>query len=259
LTRRSSLPSNPPQAQQLQRQQLKKQQQKQTYYRQQQRALIAFAARRARRERWAIIAMDTQRIVCGDGKYVEERPSNSGTTSSSPFSSHPSSVYFSSAHAPSPSKARPQRAQGQPQALGVIHVVHDIAPHIQLSKQLSTFYPHTSPSLAEWRRRPNGRSVETSITFSPTSTLTAARTLHVTHPHLTFTPSHSLPTTSIGVLAFSSAKRPGGGYLHGGDEQEEALARSTSLVASLDTEQGKEFYRTHKAFSGVDGKGSCGI
>ena len=256
-TRRSSLSSTQTQIQQVQRQQLKKQKQKQHH--QQQRALVAFAAQRARRERWAIIAKDTQRIVCGDGKYVEERPSTSGfysgDTSTSSFSSQPSSVYFSSAHAPRPSKGRQDHSQGQPQGQGTIHVVHDIAPHIQLSKQLSTFYPHTSPSLAEWRRRPNARSVETSFTFTSSSTLTAARTLHTTYPHLTNTSAYSLPTTTIGVLAFSSPKRPGGGYLHGGDEQEEALARSTSLVACLDTEQGKAFYKTHKAFSGVDGKG----
>ena len=205
----------------------------------QHRAVIAFAALKARRERWAGIARDSLRIVCGDGKYVEERPSFSSSSSSS--------VYFSSAYAPGPSKAQPQ---------GTIHVVHDIAPHIQLSKQLTTFYPHSSPSLAEWRRRPTtSPQTQTTLTFTSTTTLTAARTLHLSHPSLTSSPSRSLPTSAIGVLAFSSPKRPGGGYLHGGDEQEEALARSTSLVAGLDTEQGREFYSTHKAFSGVDGKG----
>ncbi|KIM81363.1 hypothetical protein PILCRDRAFT_821449 [Piloderma croceum F 1598] len=239
-TRSSSIPT------QVQRQQLKKQKQKQHH--QQRRALIAFAALKTRRERWASIARDTQRIVCGDGKYVEERPSSSASSSS--FPSPPSSVYFSSAHAPGPSKGLPQGQQG------TIHVVHDIAPHIQLSKQLSTFYPHSSPSLAEWRRRPNNvRTVQTSFTFTPSSTLTAARTLHLTYPSLTNFPVRALPTCAIGILAFSSPKRPGGGYLHGGNEQEEALARSTSLVASLDTEQGREFYKTHKQFSGVDGKG----
>ena len=237
-TRSSSIPT------QVQRQQLKKQKQKQHH--QQRRALVAFAALKARRERWANIARDTQRIVCGDGKYVEERPSSS---SSSSFPS-PSSVYFSSAHAPGPSKGLPQGQQG------IIHIVHDIAPHIQLSKQLSTFYPHSSPSLAEWRRRPNNvRTVQTSFTFTSSSTLTAARTLRLTHPSLTNSPLRALPTCAIGILAFSSPKRPGGGYLHGGNEQEEALARSTSLVASLDTEQAREFYKTHKEFSGVDGKG----
>ena len=246
LTRRSTLTTP---VQQLQRQQIQKQKQKQKAQRQ--REIATIVARKAHHVRWAAIASDTQRIVCGDGKYVEQRPSGD-PTSASTFSSHPSSVYFSSAHAPSPFKGPSKYAQGQ---LGTIHVVHDIAPHIQLSKQLTTFYPHSSPSLAEWRHRSNSRSVETSFTFTSLSTLTAARTLHVTHPELSLFPTHSLPTTAIGVLAFSSPKRPGGGYLHGGDEQEEALARCTSLVASLDTDAGKEFYKTHKAFSGVDGKG----
>lgn len=59
----------------------------------------------------------------------------------------------------------------------------------------------------------------------------------------------------MGVLSFASAKRPGGGFLHGGDEQEETLARSTSLVASLRSAQAKEFYRTHRKFLSADGAG----
>jgi len=43
--------------------------------------------------------------------------------------------------------------------------------------------------------------------------------------------------------------------LHGGDEQEETLARSTSLIASLQSAQATEFYRTHRKFLNADGAG----
>ena len=48
----------------------------------------------------------------------------------------------------------------------------------------------------------------------------------------------------IGVLNFASAKRPGGGFLNGSAAQEEVLARSSALYASLT--QHPEFYAHHR-------------
>ncbi len=48
----------------------------------------------------------------------------------------------------------------------------------------------------------------------------------------------------VGVLNFASAKRPGGGFLKGSAAQEEALARSSALYASL--MQYPEFYAHHR-------------
>lgn len=139
-----------------------------------------------------------------------------------------------------------------------MHVTHDISSQIILSKQGTTFFPHCLPSLADWRKPPTvlpTRTKPTSFLFVPTSTLTAARQLHERRPDLTRSSPYSLSTTSIGVLSFASPKRPGGGYLHGGNEQEEALARSSSLVASLQADESKKFYATHKKFISVDGAG----
>lgn len=63
------------------------------------------------------------------------------------------------------------------------------------------------------------------------------------------------PTTAIGVLAFASAKKPGGGFLHGGDEQDERIARLSALVASLRTPAAQPFYREHRRHWAEDGSG----
>lgn len=49
----------------------------------------------------------------------------------------------------------------------------------------------------------------------------------------------------IGVLNFASAKNPGGGFLNGSQAQEESLARSSALYASLRTEPG--YYEYHRS------------
>lgn len=52
-------------------------------------------------------------------------------------------------------------------------------------------------------------------------------------------------TESIAVLNFASAKNPGGGFLGGSQAQEESLARSSALYASL--LQAWDFYEQHRS------------
>lgn len=49
----------------------------------------------------------------------------------------------------------------------------------------------------------------------------------------------------IGILNFASAKNPGGGFMGGSQAQEESLARSSSLFASIDQKQ--EMYSFNKS------------
>jgi uncharacterized protein (TIGR02452 family) len=53
----------------------------------------------------------------------------------------------------------------------------------------------------------------------------------------------------IGVLNFASAKNPGGGFLKGAQAQEESLARSSGLYASL--LKGREYYDFHRSHSSL--------
>jgi uncharacterized protein (TIGR02452 family) len=222
---------------------------KQEYLKRERRRL-AFVIQKARRESWAQTALETQRIVLGDGKYVKEKVPSSSVLCIIP-----------SAHISCPDHALPQITPSHSQghhALTTTPIIHDISSQIILSKQGTTFYPHCLPSLADWRKPPTVshiRTKPTCVTFVASSTLAVARQLHERRPDLTISSPYTLSTTSIGVLSFASPKRPGGGYLHGGNEQEETLARSSSLVASLQTDPGKDFYTTHRKFLSVDGAG----
>ncbi|KIP01119.1 hypothetical protein PHLGIDRAFT_38396 [Phlebiopsis gigantea 11061_1 CR5-6] len=158
--------------------------------------MLAIAALKATRQRWAAIAEETRRIVTGDGTLQS----------------------FS----------------------------------VQLSVQSTTFYPHHSGSLAQWAatsRRASAATGATTIDFLHCSTLTAARLS---------APTSTQPvagSSKLGVLSFASPKKPGGGYLHGGDEQEEVIARLSSLVASLNSPAARGFYEEHKKYRTEDGSG----
>jgi uncharacterized protein (TIGR02452 family) len=51
---------------------------------------------------------------------------------------------------------------------------------------------------------------------------------------------------SMAVLNFASAKNPGGGFLGGSQAQEESLARSSALFASLSLPVAAEYYNFHR-------------
>ncbi|KZT05454.1 uncharacterized protein LAESUDRAFT_681464 [Laetiporus sulphureus 93-53] len=196
-------------------------------------ALLTLAAQKAKRERWATMAAETQAIVLGAGQYVEERRISND------------------------SAALAQVQEGSGNTSSVVRIAHDIAVQIELSRQGTSFYPHYSDLLASWaQRRPLGNTpnittgTKTAIDFTRSSTLTAARRLsYATQNQETF------PRTSLGVLSFASSKRPGGGFLHGGDEQEETIARLSSLVASLGAPVAQEFYKEHRKHWIEDGSG----
>ncbi|KAJ7105681.1 hypothetical protein C8R44DRAFT_806650 [Mycena epipterygia] len=78
--------------------------------------------------------------------------------------------------------------------------------------------------------------IKTAIEIVETSTLDAARTAALK--------GHKRP---IGVLNFASAEQPGGGFINGSSAQEESIARSSTLYASLMTPTAQQFYTLHSA------------
>ncbi|CAL1711299.1 unnamed protein product [Somion occarium] len=189
------------------------------------------------RDRWAAIAEETQRIVLGDGQYVEERivPAVSSAVAQS---------YTQGSSFVDPLISSLKALQMQP-----AHIAHNIFSQIQLSRQGTIFFPHYSDSLANWataQKRALPTLSQTNIKFVHDSTLLAARQL---------AQSMSSNTSRIGVLSFASPKKPGGGFLHGGDEQEETIARLSSLVASLTSPAAQDFYKEHKKHWSEDGSG----
>ncbi|OBZ69521.1 hypothetical protein A0H81_10495 [Grifola frondosa] len=188
--------------------------------------MLIIAAKKVKRERWSTIAAETLDIVLGDGKYVEERrvPLLSSTL------------------------AQSARQGSFDVFTTTTHVAHDVAAQIELSRQGTIFYPHYSEPLAKWAHAHPITSTTTTIDFSRNSTLTVARRLSQSLPP-------SGPQTKLGVLSFASPKKPGGGFLHGGDEQEETIARLSSLVASLGVPAAKDFYKEHKKYKVEDGSG----
>lgn len=183
------------------------------------------------------MADETLRIALGDGKYVEERynlPATSSPNDGSDRQTFPQSSLVSDASGTTYSVKR---------------IEHDIFLPINLSRQSTEFYPHNCDSLSTWavgkpRTLPVGQT--TTIDFQKCSTLTAARRLS----------QLSEDKSKVGVLSFASPKRPCGNFLHGSSEQEETMARYTSLVANLTSSAAQNFYKEHRKFSREDG---CGL
>ncbi|KAJ7022216.1 hypothetical protein C8F04DRAFT_1138617 [Mycena alexandri] len=116
-------------------------------------------------------------------------------------------------------------------------LVYDLRPSLTQSTLQTAYYAPDS-LLSTWpgQAQPDGPdpvSGETVIDFLNSTTLAAARTagLNGCKP-------------SIAVLNFASAEQPGGGFINGASAQEESIARSSTLYASLMT-TAQQFYTPH--------------
>ncbi|KAJ7149599.1 hypothetical protein C8R46DRAFT_1125600 [Mycena filopes] len=115
---------------------------------------------------------------------------------------------------------------------------HDISELLDKSKFQTAYYAPDS-LLSAWRKGPSPRSAahpSTIFEFLETSTLAAARAAGLCNR-----------ATPIGVLNFASAEQPGGGFINGANAQEESIARSSALYASLMTPTAQQFYNLHSA------------
>ncbi|KAJ7190148.1 hypothetical protein GGX14DRAFT_606510 [Mycena pura] len=118
-------------------------------------------------------------------------------------------------------------------------LLYDLRGNIPQSTLQTAYYAPDS-LLSTWRSfspaQPHPAAVQTVIEFLETTTLDAARTAGLR--------GYKRP---IGVLNFASAEQPGGGFINGANAQEESIARSSTLYASLMTPTAQQFYTLHSA------------
>lgn len=118
-------------------------------------------------------------------------------------------------------------------------VIHNLAAKIESLKAGTTFYAADS-FLSTWSSSPLQQATNpTEISILQKSTIGGAHFLSGVIA------SRGL-SDKLGILNFASAKKPGGGFISGAQSQEESLARSSTLYASLMTSTGQEYYTYHK-------------
>jgi uncharacterized protein (TIGR02452 family) len=113
--------------------------------------------------------------------------------------------------------------------------------HIKAAKKATKYYAPDS-SLSTWSSKsPLSVSAHTAITFAEITTLKGIRRMaHYAEKH----------ESRVGVLNFACAHRAGGGFMNGAQAQEESIARSSTLFATLYTESAQRFYKTHRDHRG---------
>ena len=140
----------------------------------------------------------------------------------------------------------------------------EVTKGIQDMKDGTMFFSEAS-DLSEWRTNPSLNSEsnrkEVEITVTECSVLSGARSLNCELNSI-----GDGDRKRIGVLNFASAKNPGGGFLTGAQAQvrplstlkyydhdwrpiivqEESIARSSTIYASLITDAAQSFYRSHR-------------
>lgn len=134
-------------------------------------------------------------------------------------------------------------------ARDTLRIVEDasyVAPNgarIDLSLTLSGCLEHTR----HWDADAIGRSIETGRGVTGTFTTRIEVVNETTLAGLAALLAQD--DVPVGVLNFASAKHPGGGFLGGSQAQEESLARSSALYASLS--RCGAFYERHRASSSL--------
>ncbi|KAJ7758748.1 hypothetical protein B0H16DRAFT_1370463 [Mycena metata] len=116
-------------------------------------------------------------------------------------------------------------------------LVYDLRPILTQSTVQTAYYTPDS-LLSTWHSRgqaqPDPVSGETVIDILNSTTLAAARNAGLN--------GRKPP---IAILNFASAEQPGGGFINGASAQEESIARSSTLYASLMTPTAQQFYTLH--------------
>ncbi|KAJ2918316.1 hypothetical protein MD484_g2137, partial [Candolleomyces efflorescens] len=121
---------------------------------------------------------------------------------------------------------------------------YELRPTVDDMIAQTAYYPPDS-ELADWAKVPGNEGpdlpkYETDVSLVQCSTLEGCQSLHNL-----LAGEEGDGDKRIGVLNFASAKKPGGGFLTGAQAQEETIARSSTLYASLMIDTAQQFYTLH--------------
>ncbi|KAH9485758.1 hypothetical protein JR316_0002673 [Psilocybe cubensis] len=129
-------------------------------------------------------------------------------------------------------------------------LLFDIKNTVESMIQETRLYAADDPAVMTWATSNPNRTIShpgASITVSECSTLVGARALHqLVSSGVTPISKQAHEIPRIGVLNFASAKNPGGGFAKGAQAQEESIARSSTIHASLVSASSQPFFRIHK-------------
>jgi len=127
-------------------------------------------------------------------------------------------------------------------AITIADISHDLAAKVRFSMQLTIYYPPPS-QLSQWADylMPPTSSLPSGAEVSvlEMSTLEGARMLVDTLS------SCSQSFGRIAILNFANPVTPGGGVLVGAPDQEESIARSSTLYPCLTSEKANALYHLH--------------
>ncbi|CCM02992.1 uncharacterized protein FIBRA_05107 [Fibroporia radiculosa] len=117
--------------------------------------------------------------------------------------------------------------------------MHDLSAGLTLSQRNTQYYAPDS-LLSAWFSTPApGNPASTEVALLEVSTLEGGRLLA--------TMLQANQASKIGALNFASAVKPGGGFKSGAQAQEESIARSSTLYATLMTPLAQTFYSVHNS------------
>ena len=121
---------------------------------------------------------------------------------------------------------------------------HDITAKVDFMRNNTCYYSPDSQLSSSWSTATRSSDLslhKCEISILEMTTLQAAQLLRDTLSN-----SHS-KSGRIGLLNFGDATSPGGGFLIGLPAQEETIARSSTLYASLMTDTAQQFYNLHRS------------
>ena len=123
---------------------------------------------------------------------------------------------------------------------------HNIRQSIDDTIRRTEYFKPDSNQLKWWKQRPPPGVAGVAAERLDNQSGSAVQIVEMSTLQGAHSFSQKRPAPKIGVLNFASATMLGGEFINGASAQEESIARSSALYASLRTPQAKPFYEIHE-------------